>query len=228
MDGQDPSDPTGALGPNAWIVDEMRDRWLADPDSVDAGWRALFEGGEPAAAGAQPAEARPAAAADSPDVGAPPERSFAATTAATANDLQLEMPTRAEPLRHQTPRPVPDPAADHTPTGELIRGVGARIVANMEASLAVPDRDELPRHPREAPGDKPQDRQRLPGPQAGREGFVHPSHRVRGRASHRRHRRCHEQHLHHRRRRGGRGSFALSTSGWGSPSTCPGQTAPAP
>ena len=138
MDGQDPSDPTGALGPNAWIVDEMRDRWLADPDSVDPGWRALFEGGEPAAAGAQPAEARPAAAADSPDVGAPPERSFAATTAATANDLQLEMPTRAEPLRHQTPRPVPDPAADHTPTGELIRGVGARIVANMEASLAVP------------------------------------------------------------------------------------------
>ena len=138
MDGQDPSDPTGTLGPNAWIVDEMRDRWLADPDSVDAGWRALFEGGEPAAARAQPAEARPSAAADSPDVGAPPERSFAATTAATANDLQLEMPTRAEPPRDQTPRPVPDPAADHTPTGELIRGVGARIVANMEASLAVP------------------------------------------------------------------------------------------
>ena len=139
MDGQDPSDPTGALGPNAWIVDEMRDRWLADPDSVDPGWRALFEGGEPAAAGAQTAEARPPpAAADSPDVGAPPERSFAATTAATANDLQLEMPTRAEPLRDQTPRPVPDPAADHTPTGELIRGVGAHIVANMEASLAVP------------------------------------------------------------------------------------------
>ena len=138
MDGQDPSDPTGALGPNAWIVDEMRDRWLADPDSVDAGWRALFERGEPAAARAQPAEARPLAAADSPDVGAPPERSFAATTAATANDLQLEMPTRAEPPRVQIPRPVPDPAADHTPTGELIRGVGARIVANMEASLAVP------------------------------------------------------------------------------------------
>ena len=138
MDGQDPSDPTGTLGPNAWIVDEMRDRWLADPDSVDAGWRALFEGGEPAAARAQPAEARPSAAADSPDVGAPPERSFAATTAATANDLQLEMPTRAEPPRDQTPRPVPDPPADHTPTGELIRGVGARIVANMEASLAVP------------------------------------------------------------------------------------------
>ena len=138
MDGQDPSDPTGALGPNAWIVDEMRDRWLADPDSVDAGWRALFEGGEPAAARAQPAEARPPAAANSPDVGAPPERPFAATTAATANDLQLEMPTRAEPPRDQTPRPVPDPAADHTPTGELIRGVGAHIVANMEASLAVP------------------------------------------------------------------------------------------
>ena len=138
MDGQDPTDPTGALGPNAWIVDEMRDRWLADPDSVDADWRALFEGGELPSARAQPAEARPPPAVDSPNVGAAPEQSVGATTAATANDLQLEISTPAEPSRDQTPRPVPDLAADHTPTGELIRGVGARIVANMEASLAVP------------------------------------------------------------------------------------------
>ena len=107
MSAQNPSDPLDALGANAWIIDEMRDRWLADPDSVDAGWRALFEGGEPVSANPQPHGDGPG-----PAVGA-----AAATTA---------------------PRPAADPAADHTPSGEPIRGVGARIVANMEASLSVP------------------------------------------------------------------------------------------
>ncbi len=111
MDDHRPPDPSEALGANAWIIDEMRDRWLADPGSVDAEWRALFEGGEPAASTPRPPEAgaRPPAS---------PQPDPAAVTSAR----------RAEP----------DPAADHTPTGEPIRGVGARIVANMEASLAVP------------------------------------------------------------------------------------------
>ncbi len=93
MDGQSLAERRDALGANAWIIDEMRDRWLDDPASVDADWRALFEGGE-------------------------------RTTPPTS-------PSR-------TSAPAPDPAADHTPGGEPIRGVGARIVANMEASLAVP------------------------------------------------------------------------------------------
>ena len=32
------------LGPNAWMADEMRTQWEADPTSVDPAWRALFEG----------------------------------------------------------------------------------------------------------------------------------------------------------------------------------------
>ena len=37
----DPAD----LGPNAWLVDEMRAQWEADPTSVDASWRSIFENG---------------------------------------------------------------------------------------------------------------------------------------------------------------------------------------
>ena len=35
------------LGPNAWMADEMRSRWKADPASVDPAWRVIFEA-EPA------------------------------------------------------------------------------------------------------------------------------------------------------------------------------------
>ncbi|NDH88781.1 MAG: hypothetical protein EBY61_09270, partial [Actinobacteria bacterium] len=31
------------LGPNAWMADEMRSRWKADPASVDPAWQVIFE-----------------------------------------------------------------------------------------------------------------------------------------------------------------------------------------
>ena len=46
-------DSTAAgFGANEWMVEEMRDAWLADPSSVTPQWRALFEGAEGAPAGA--------------------------------------------------------------------------------------------------------------------------------------------------------------------------------
>ena len=41
------AEPSDDLGANAWVVDEMRDLWAADPASVDEAWRALFEGETP-------------------------------------------------------------------------------------------------------------------------------------------------------------------------------------
>ena len=32
----------GSFGPNAWLVDDMYDRFLADPDSVSDSWREFF------------------------------------------------------------------------------------------------------------------------------------------------------------------------------------------
>ncbi len=104
-----PADPpptdepaTSYVGPNAWLVDEMHEQYLADPESVSESWREFFadyqRDAEPQAPAAPPA----AAAAEAAASAAKPE------------------PARSEPV------------------GEPIRGAAARIVANMEASLAVP------------------------------------------------------------------------------------------
>ncbi len=102
------NDLPDALGPNAWLVDEMHEQYLADPSSVSESWRDFFadyrRDAEPQAAALREAVAPAAAAAAAP----------AAPTAA------------AEPVA---------PVAE---VGEALRGAGARIVANMEASLGVP------------------------------------------------------------------------------------------
>ena len=167
---------TDPLGPNAWLVDEMRARWRADPGSVDPGWRSLFENGE---AGPGPARAPGAAAAPAPTIDAaatdvthrpaPPRPPHQAPAERTDPAVSPDSPTPAPaPSANPTPAsgpsgsPTPAPAepagrADRAPTpplpapaeparpaeaeppnSEVIRGVGARIAANMEASLAVP------------------------------------------------------------------------------------------
>ena len=125
------TEPNDSVGANAWVIDEMRDLWSADPASVDEAWRALFEGETP----------------DSPAAGAAPPEPSAATrttidttatdvTAPPATDTIITGPPAGQPQRPRAPKA--DPAADDTPIGEPIRGAGARIVSNMEASLAVP------------------------------------------------------------------------------------------
>ena len=124
------TEPSDALGTNAWVIDEMRDLWAADPASVDEAWRSLFEGETPdSSVGEAPpkasAQTRTTIEATATDVTAP---STPATGAAAPPAAQPP-----QPRARQAERP-----ADDTPIGEPIRGVGARIVSNMEASLAVP------------------------------------------------------------------------------------------
>ena len=117
------------VGANAWVIDEMRDLWAADPTSVDDSWRALFEGQPPGSPNAKTASpAAPAASRTTIDTTATDVTSPAAAAGVTAAPAGKTRPERA---------PKADPA-DHPPIGEPIRGVGARIVSNMEASLSVP------------------------------------------------------------------------------------------
>ena len=129
------------LGANAWVLDEMRDLWAADPTSVDDSWRALFEGEPPGTQSAKTASpAAPAASRTTIDTTATDVTSPATATGVTARPEGKTRPERApqaDPADHP-PAPKAAPAADHPPVGEAIRGVGARIVSNMEASLAVP------------------------------------------------------------------------------------------
>jgi 2-oxoglutarate decarboxylase len=132
------------LGPNAWLVDEMRSQWVADPSSVDAEWRAVFENGESGANGAAaPAEAT---APEPIDVGS--SVVTPATVAATDNWSTPGQTAKDGPVPTAAPTPAPAPAPApaaapvptpaEEPRGEPIRGASARIVANMEASLEVP------------------------------------------------------------------------------------------
>jgi 2-oxoglutarate decarboxylase len=83
----------GSFGPNAWLVDDMYDRFLADPNSVAESWREFFADYQRSTVPSVATSAAPAVVLATPEI---------------------------------------DEAA--TP----LRGAAARIVANMEASLAVP------------------------------------------------------------------------------------------
>jgi 2-oxoglutarate decarboxylase len=115
------------FGPNQWLVDELYQRYQADPSSVDRAWWNFFADYHPSPDA--PAPVSPAAA--------PPAESNGAAPAAP----QLAPLAPAAPAR-----PAPAPAAQApasavpAPPGEQVRlrGAAARTVANMAASLAVP------------------------------------------------------------------------------------------
>ena len=98
----------GSFGPNAWLVDDMYDRFLADPSSVSDSWREFFADYRPAPVPAP--------------VPRPPRRRPTA---------QAAVPAAAAPAPAQVGE-----AGDEQAT--VLRGAASRIVANMEASLAVP------------------------------------------------------------------------------------------
>ena len=106
-------DPSPQItGPNAWLVDEMYEQYVADPSSVSESWQDFF------------ADYRPSAS---------PRGGLAAPSAA---------PAPAAPAATEAPAPTaapaPAPATPEEPPGTPLRGAAARIVANMEASLEVP------------------------------------------------------------------------------------------
>ncbi len=154
------------LGPNAWLVDEMRVQWGEDPQSVSESWRAYFSAGNgeltrrsPSQSGPVPTlnpvfqptnGTLPVVSLEEPSVFTEPVApiaklgvhlsngstpSVASISAAAASEVTL------------TPTPVvPAPAAPAlcddstlgTATPEPLRGVPAKIVANMTLSLTVP------------------------------------------------------------------------------------------
>ena len=128
------------LDPNAWLIDEARRQYLANPASVSAEWRAYFEQANGAEASASDSTATPPTH-QAPTADAPP---------AVVDPAPAPVPAPTPEVADPAPAPAPTPVAATTPDeprtstpepdepGEPIRGVGARIVANMEASLEVP------------------------------------------------------------------------------------------
>ncbi|MCU0262000.1 MAG: 2-oxo acid dehydrogenase subunit E2 [Ilumatobacteraceae bacterium] len=107
-----PEPPGPSFGANSWLVEEMYERYVADPTSVGESWREFFEDYR----SVSPTPAAPVAA---PRESAPPA-SAPAAPAPAAPPLATETATAAEEA------------------GAPIRGAGAMIVANMVRSLEVP------------------------------------------------------------------------------------------
>jgi 2-oxoglutarate decarboxylase len=143
------SDPGGAaaehadggatdFGPNEWLVDELYQRYLADPGSVDMAWWNFFADytppdaagpGQPPAAAA-PATGTPAAAAGQPGT--------AAGAAPAAVPAPPAAPPAAQPARPAPAALAPAPAPAAGASTARLRGAAARTAVNMAASLSVP------------------------------------------------------------------------------------------
>ncbi|HET9731546.1 MAG TPA: multifunctional oxoglutarate decarboxylase/oxoglutarate dehydrogenase thiamine pyrophosphate-binding subunit/dihydrolipoyllysine-residue succinyltransferase subunit [Acidimicrobiales bacterium] len=115
-----PEGTSASFGPNAWLVDEMFERYRSDPESVSENWREFFadyrRGDEGRRPSPPPAQSAPAAAE------APPAQ-------------------RPDTEPKGTPRPAPSapPSGGQADAAaQPLRGAAARVVVNMEASLGVP------------------------------------------------------------------------------------------
>ncbi|MEU5192601.1 multifunctional oxoglutarate decarboxylase/oxoglutarate dehydrogenase thiamine pyrophosphate-binding subunit/dihydrolipoyllysine-residue succinyltransferase subunit [Streptomyces scabiei] len=135
--------PAAAFGPNEWLVDEIYQQYLQDPNSVDRAWWDFFADYKPgapaasapvstaAAAPAAPAQAAPAApAAPAPAAPKPAVVPAPAVAKPAAAAPAPAKPAAAAPAKQAAPAEGP----------ELItlRGPAAAVAKNMNASLELP------------------------------------------------------------------------------------------
>ncbi len=142
---------SGAFGPNAWLVEDMYDRYRSDPTSVSESWRDFFADYRPAP-GTVPADGSPVAgqAAQPGPPGAPaavapapraptrpsPDGGDGAVSVSVSHDGDRS--TSASPDGDRPAPPSGGRVEQTAEAAEPLRGAAGRIVANMEASLGVP------------------------------------------------------------------------------------------
>ncbi|MEY3859029.1 MAG: 2-oxoglutarate dehydrogenase component, partial [Actinomycetota bacterium] len=137
------------FGANDWLVDEMYEQYLQDPSSVDPAWVEYFKTNKPGAPagtaapskGVPPipkAQQQAAAPVAQPAPVAAPVAQPAPVAAPVSQPIVREsaaaQPTPADPVVKPAPVLVTPGASSLEP----IRGVSARVVQSMEASLSVP------------------------------------------------------------------------------------------
>ena len=138
------SDSNIDFGANDWLVEEMQERFLADPASVDPAWIEYFNKNGSVTSNS--------ATSTAPKAGTPPipkamqaQAAAPVVTPTPAAPVQVQQPLVTAPVVTTAPTPA-DPIVKPvpvlvTPTASSltpIRGVSARVVQSMEASLTVP------------------------------------------------------------------------------------------
>ena len=144
----------GSFGPNEWLVDEMYERYQQDPSSVDKAWWDFFADYTPPAQttnGSAPKAGTPPIPKSSTSTTPPvvptatqvvaqaPAAPVVPTPAPQATQV-VQAPQTATTAMPADPivKPIPTLVTPSASTLEPIRGVAARVVQSMEASLSVP------------------------------------------------------------------------------------------
>ena len=159
---QSPEQPSSDFGANEWLVEEMYDRYQADPASVESTWVEYFKtngnGNDTASNGAPSpaktpvkseakteAKAEPETAKPAPKKKEPTPEPAEKKSATPAPSAQKRPDAKAAEPAKGTSNPVPkesrptDPAAaSDEPTYTVLRGAPARTAQNMDVSLTVP------------------------------------------------------------------------------------------
>jgi pyruvate/2-oxoglutarate dehydrogenase complex dihydrolipoamide acyltransferase (E2) component len=162
-----PEPSSSDFGANEWLVEEMRERYKADPGSVDTTWVEYFksdggpDGRNGTATARQPeakaAPERPAAPAKAPAEAKSEAQPEAKTEAKTEAKPEAKTDSKPAPVAKPRPsakaaepakdtsspmpkelRPTQPAAASDEPTYTVLRGAPARTVQNMDTSLTVP------------------------------------------------------------------------------------------
>ncbi|MFF4537988.1 multifunctional oxoglutarate decarboxylase/oxoglutarate dehydrogenase thiamine pyrophosphate-binding subunit/dihydrolipoyllysine-residue succinyltransferase subunit [Streptomyces aureus] len=147
--------PAAAFGANEWLVDEIYQQYLQDPNSVDRAWWDFFadyKPGAPAAAATAGAAAAgaagtttaapaapvpPAARQAPPQAPAPAAPAPAAAPAAPKPAAAAPAPAKAAPAAAK-PKAAPAAAAPDGPEYVTLRGPAGAVAKNMNASLELP------------------------------------------------------------------------------------------
>lgn len=145
------SSPASQFGPNEWLIEEMYEKFLHDPASVDSAWHDFFADYTPGQAATESNAATAGAAATSTTATATRTgEGNGQVRPATVTGEQTRESAPARPTT-QAPKPSPQqaakaapvkstPAQEEPPSEEStpLRGAAAAIAKNMEQSLTVP------------------------------------------------------------------------------------------
>ncbi|MFD3620531.1 multifunctional oxoglutarate decarboxylase/oxoglutarate dehydrogenase thiamine pyrophosphate-binding subunit/dihydrolipoyllysine-residue succinyltransferase subunit [Streptomyces sp. NPDC058676] len=155
--------PAAAFGPNEWLVDEIYQQYLQDPNSVDRAWWDFFADYKPGAAAASapagtaaagaaettttappapaapPAQAQAPAQAPAPAAPAPAApKPAAAAPAPTQAAAPAKAPAPAAKPAAAAPKAAAPAASSEGPEFVTLRGPAAAVAKNMNASLELP------------------------------------------------------------------------------------------
>ncbi|MDR7293757.1 multifunctional oxoglutarate decarboxylase/oxoglutarate dehydrogenase thiamine pyrophosphate-binding subunit/dihydrolipoyllysine-residue succinyltransferase subunit [Pseudoglutamicibacter albus] len=140
------------FGGNEWLVDELYQKFLSDPSSVDEKWRSLFEQVKPEkneknTAATSTKQAAPAANKPAKKEPTKPASTSKKASSASKKDAPAATPAQASPAvrpsRQKSQLPA-QPAKEESPSEpsatkvERLRGPARAIAKNMDESLSVP------------------------------------------------------------------------------------------